>query len=200
LNNHKLLKGHSGARLSIEIINGVHIVRKQSNDISRNERLKAQAQKQIDASLHGIACPKVLTTGEIDDCYYFDMEYIPSISVAQSIIDSSLFDKEQFIQLLHNMLKQYASQSTGFISAEIFLNKINSIEKACASNIFLTDILPSIQEVIQALKALNWANIPASPCHGDLTLENVLIGKSQGFLLVDFDSVEINSFYLDIAK
>jgi hypothetical protein len=74
------LSGFSGARvLLIRENGGQPFVRKIAATPSGNARLGLQAAKQklTAGLLAGVATtPRILEEGEIDSCYYFDMEYV----------------------------------------------------------------------------------------------------------------------------
>lgn len=197
---HTALKGHSGALLSIEANGGHYFVRKQAADPARSNRLRAQAAKQDAAFRAGIPCPRVLGSGESQGCFHFDMEYLPSISVAQAQIDSMPLDRKVLFDFIEMNLGQLAETAQGTIPEMQFLAKINQIDERCQASNVLSDLLPAISRVISTLRHYDWSGIPASTCHGDFTLENILYSKERGFFIIDFDDVDLSSFYLDAAK
>ena len=197
---HTTLKGHSGAKLSIEIVDGQHVVRKEAADAARSDRLRAQAAKQEAAFQAGIPCPKVLARSERDDCFHFDMEYLPSISIAQTQIDSVPIDRDALLDFIEQNLERLAARTQGVIPVAQFEAKIDQVRQRCRASNLLSDLVPAIDRIMDALEGFDWSGIPASPCHGDFTLENILYNKERGFFLIDFDEVDISSFYLDAAK
>ena len=48
--------------------------------------------------------------------------------------------------------------------------------------------------------ARDWDNIPESPCHGDLTLENILLTAGKTVGLIDCDEAFVSSWWLDFGK
>jgi thiamine kinase-like enzyme len=46
---------------------------------------------------------------------------------------------------------------------------------------------------------MNWENIPASYCHGDLSFDNILIYNNEIYF-IDFLDSFINSWTIDVAK
>ena len=81
------LGGHSGCQIFlIEEDDGSVYVRKISKDKEYNSRLKIQSEKQASFSGDPIKAPKVLSTGYTDEgLYYFDMEYIQGVTLAEYI-------------------------------------------------------------------------------------------------------------------
>lgn len=81
------LGGHSGCKILLcESENNEVFVRKISSDKGYNKRLKIQAEKQAEYSNPNIKVPQVLGKGYTEDgLYYFDMEYIQGITMAEYI-------------------------------------------------------------------------------------------------------------------
>ena len=57
-----------------------------------------------------------------------------------------------------------------------------------------------IKQAFLHLEKYDWNKIPKTPCHGDLTLENILITKEKKVYLIDFLDSFCNSWMIDIAK
>ena len=55
------------------------------------------------------------------------------------------------------------------------------------------------KKVFYKLNKYDWNNIESSSCHGDLTLENILI-KKEKIYLIDLSENFIESYYLDYSK
>ena len=49
------------------------------------------------------------------------------------------------------------------------------------------------------LSARDWSAIPESPCHGDLTLENILLHQRRA-VFIDCDETFASSYWLDLSK
>lgn len=200
MDSHTSLKGHSGAQLTIEQRGNQAVVRKRAAGCALNERLRAQMLKQQIAQGHGVPCPVVFDSGDSDGCFYFEMEYLPSISVAQIQIDSLLFDRTTFVDFLESYLLGLAATKDGCLDPERFRDKIEQLQLRCESAIVLTDLLPAIGRISGFLRSADWNGIPKSKSHGDLTLENILFNRERGLFLIDFDHVDLDSYYLDIGK
>ena len=79
-------------------------------------------------------------------------------------------------------------------------DRLDSIAAACALNDTLTPCLDRIEGIIAQLKNRAWGGIPLSDCHGDLTLENILMRRDGQIVFIDFDVPEQSSWWLDLAK
>jgi hypothetical protein len=60
--------------------------------------------------------------------------------------------------------------------------------------------LALIESCAGRLAQRNWAGIPESPCHGDLSLENILLTTGKSIAFIDCDDPWISSFWLDFGK
>ena len=58
----------------------------------------------------------------------------------------------------------------------------------------------SVSLAFSLLEKYNFSSIPSTPCHGDLTLENILIDNAGNIYLIDFLDSFANSWYVDAAK
>jgi hypothetical protein len=50
------------------------------------------------------------------------------------------------------------------------------------------------------LRSRDWTGIPHTPCHGDLTLENILLSAGGSVAFLDCDESFASSFWLDFGK
>ncbi len=191
--------GHSGAIITLLQKNGKAIVRKCAGRLDQNERLKGQSQKQKDQYAQGIACPAVLTEGYINDLYYFEMEYLIGDSIAHQCVTGVALDGQSFSQFVQKTLTYYRDTTDGEISVSDIIAKIRSIHAAAEKNPILVDLLKPFSECLEVLLDWDWSGIPMSDCHGDLTLENI-IRRRTGFALIDFDVVDLRSYFMDIGK
>lgn len=194
------LKGHSGAIVTLESADGHSFVRKKAARAEMSARLQAQADKQQAASDAGVACPQVLARGSDEGCFFFDMEYIPSISVARMLMDATPFNKAEFCAFVEKLIFRQGEVAPSLIPQTQFLDKVRQVHERCALNVELTDLMPAIQRVYSALMNAAWQQIPQTTCHGDLTLENILYSKDRGYFVIDFDEVDLSSNHLDAGK
>ena len=81
------LSGHSGCKIFLmENESKKPFVRKISKDVGYNARLKSQCEKQKHFRHQLIRTPKIFSQGITDDgLFYFDMEYIHGITLAEYI-------------------------------------------------------------------------------------------------------------------
>lgn len=180
------LGGHSGCKILLcETDDNQTFVRKISSDISYNSRLKVQAQKQKDFKSDSIKAPKVYNTGTTEDgLFYFDMEYVQGITLAEYMKTIEVC-KERI--LVEAIVRNAVAIKTDYepVDETIFLNKIASLNKQ------LSDLEnETVDLALNMLEHHSWSRFVKTSCHGDLTLENIIVKNGQLYL-IDF----LDSFY-----
>ena len=188
------LGGHSGCKIILcEVDDNTTFVRKIAGKLDYNDRLKIQAEKQESFISKSIKAPKVLSRGKTDEgLFYFDMEYISGITLAEYMKSIEVGKVRSLVQTI---VMDVISTKDFLSSADegIFYDKIQSLEKKLSIKNNLI-----IDEALLLLKKHSWKSFSKTFCHGDLTLENIII-KDNDIYLIDF----LDSFYdcwiLDIS-
>ena len=178
------LKGHSGCKIYLcETDDSNVFVRKISGSFTYNNRLKIQADKQANFQNSEIKVPKILDRGFTDDgMFYFDMEYLRGITLAEYMKSIEIGKVRGVVNtLVKNILRDDGVES----EPKMFTDKIALLEKQLEThNNAVTD------RAIKLLKTHDWSAFCKSPCHGDLTLENIIV-KDDQLYFIDF----LDSFY-----
>ncbi len=192
------LGGYSGCKVLLcEKEDKTTYVRKISADISYNERLKCQCEKQAAFQGKRLKTPKVLKKGfDENGLFYFDMEYVQGITVAEYLKTIEIGQVRNIVETILDEITgvdEKASVRTGD-SEHPFLEKISELEQ----KISVSDGAGVFSEAVRELKAHNWRDVPASTCHGDLTLENIIVKDGQ-LWLIDFLDSFYDSWMLDAA-
>ena len=189
------LIGHSGCKVILyeSYDSDLVFVRKVSSSKSYNQRLSLQAKKQKDFNNKTIKAPAVFNTGFTDEgLFFFDMEYIQGITLAE-------YMKTVEIGRIHSIVENIVRNivPTGKIAKKsnenVFVKKISSLGKTLFS---LKD--EAINQGLEILKNHSWNNFYESPCHGDLTLENIIIQDNQLYFIDFLDSFH-DSWILDVG-
>ena len=194
----KKLSGHSGCEILLIRKNGCLEVRKISSSESYNQRLKNQCLKQIEGIKDNFNAPQVIDSGLTDEnLFFFDMEFINCYSLGRVLPTMSYDDiKEIFKGLISKI-----DINEGNISNEtnsIVKNKVKIIfDKIHETPGIKQDILI---EGIQIVNETDFSKMPLSPCHGDLTLENILLSNKKNLYFIDFLDSYIDSWVIDVAK
>lgn len=184
------LKGYSGCELSLYERNGVKLVRKTAKNFDYNERLEKQAVKQN--NYNGVFyTPKIIEQEYVESLFTFSMEYINGCSFCDHMLTMTHTDMEHFIALCFNNITNRAQHHLDLSS--LFEKKIVALREIIGYNCaFLNNIMELLFEH-------DWSNIEQGYCHGDFTLENIIVYKSR-FYLIDFLDSFCNSWLIDIAK
>lgn len=189
----KKLSGHSGCIVDLCRDHGVLFVRKSAGTIDYNRRLKKQFIKQKHFNTKYAQTPKILQYGKIDNIFYFDMEFINGITLAEYMRNIKVKEIVDFMNMLFLSL-EIDKQSTYVNSNDIFFKKICDLEKIITyENVMISNALTK-------LKNYDFSHIPKSDCCGDLTLENILITPTGKIYLIDLLDSFYNSWMIDVAK
>lgn len=185
------LKGNSGCKLYIKHINNRLLVFKHSNSLSYNDRLKKQADKQKEG-LNGFDKCKVVEEGLYKGLFYFAMEYINGSTIAEYMFKIELNEISDLAnKLLYNFVNpEYYDNK----AKDVFINKITSL-KHSIGDIGNQYVLMAFRE----LEKFDWSYLIKSKCHGDMTLENMIISNGKIYL-IDFLDSFYNSWLIDFAK
>lgn len=185
-----LLAGHSGCKLELIQSSGESFVRKTSKSKLYNDRLHLQMNKQKQFSSSYFHTPEVLNSGFDDQgLFFFDMEYILGKSLSSAIEDMSIGDIKPLAIAFANL------ESSPLEKKEFHLSlyaKLDEIQKS-------PNFESRFQIFMNFLYAANWKYLSPSSCHGDLTLENVLLSGDKLYL-IDFLDSFYDSWLFDAAK
>lgn len=188
----KTLEGNSGCKVQLYRTERSVFVRKTSSCPAYNERLEEQCRKQnFHQSSAGVCSPSVLTWGYDEGLFYFDMEYVPGHSLADLVPVMKTYDIAPLIDLLFKML-HWNEKGKRSDSAMIFHSKIISLEKNIAGKV--------PDEAFALLKRFDWSAVSWTPCHGDLTLDNMIYTRDGKVCLIDFLDSFCDSWMIDLSK
>ena len=194
----KKLSGHSGCKISLIRRNGCLVVRKTSSTEVYNQRLKAQCYKQKDSGRTKFNSPKVIEGGINEKkLYFFDMEYINCYSLGKILPTLSYYEiKGVFKELVAkvDIVEERISDKTN----EIVKNKVKRIYDQIKLNEMIQQEL--LNKAISIIYETDFSKMPLGFCHGDLTLENILISSDKKLYFIDFLDSYVDSGLIDIAK
>lgn len=188
----KKLSGYSGCSIFFIKKDNKFFVRKYSSDLSYNQRLIKQAEKQKEyLNVGNIKTPRVLGYGYENGLYYFDMEYIRGRTLAECFDSIPLQNVVEIINQIifkHNTLI-LATQ----VEVENYYKKIEEL-KLKVNNSF------QLNEEFDLLQTMDESSFYISNCHGDLTLENIIVTENNEVYLIDFLDSFVESWQIDVAK
>jgi aminoglycoside phosphotransferase len=192
------LKGHSGASVVLHVQGSASFVRKTAASAAANPRLQAQADKQHALWMLGMPMPKILAQGhDPAGLATFDMAYIPGRSLADAVIQAAPFDADRTVKAVGRMAGLFLLSRTAAIPERLFIDKIAEIERHGRDSRATSHM---IQTCARMLSTRDWRGIPASPCHGDLSLENILLTAGKSVAFIDCDEPWVSSVWLDFGK
>jgi aminoglycoside phosphotransferase len=199
------LVGLSGANVQLLTRDDRYwFIRKSARDVAASVRLRGQAAKQLKFAedVEGlIRTPKILDEGEIDGRYYFDMEFVRGMDGASYLRQASYGDVARLAGQLCDYLKHAATRPALSTSPsgslfEALYSKICDVQQATGQ------IEPeSLSCMFVGLNRLrNIASLSTTLCHGDLTLENIVIDADQNVWAVDLLDSPFEHYWQDVAK
>jgi len=200
----RLLPGFSGAQ--VYLVTRDHrrwFVRKAAQTPAGNERLRAQAAKQRlfgERMRHVLRTPSVLDEGERDGRWYFDMELVRGVDGASHLRRASYAEVARFGDRLCAYLTEAAARaplspaSGGFFeSSHAKVVGVQGRTRALSQQT-LARLLATLDRV------RGTAQKPATLCHGDLTLENIIVGEDGSLCAVDLLDAPHEHYWQDAAK
>ena len=187
----KALSGYSGCHIHLYDDNGRLFVRKLSGSEGYNKRLERQIVKQAAFTHPILRAPRVYKTGYIDGCFYADMEYVDGKTVAALIRDGEYAAAQKAI---YSVFTLFAPVDTVLLNAQDAVDKVDSMHAALDK--FDDDEI--CQKTLKYLCTKDWKTHPAT-CHGDLTLENMIV-KDGKVYLIDFLDAFHDCLEVDMAK
>jgi aminoglycoside phosphotransferase (APT) family kinase protein len=195
-----VLVGFSGARITLHRSGGRMVVRKMAASPAQNARLEQQREKQVRFHALGVPTPRVLGHGFEAGCFFFDMAYVPAISVAAQIAGGHVAARARLRHFVAGWIADRGREAEGGIPRDALAAKLESVLGASAASPALGEAAWRLPGLAERLRRLAWPSLPATACHGDFTTENMLFGPDGRLLLIDFDAPDLCSVSLDVAK
>ena len=194
------LGGHSGCQIILmENNDGFVFVRKISKDVAYNQRLEKQCEKQAAFTSNGdIKAPEVYNSGINEDgLFFFDMEYVQGITLAEKIKSYEIGKIRGVVEILVKNLipaeRKIVTPEEAERIRSIFSTKIGELNNKLAK--YDNDV---VNQALILLKSYDWTKFTPSQCHGDLTLENIIV-KNDSLYFIDFLDSFYDSWLLDIG-
>src|SRR5262245_43174593 len=123
--------GHSGARVTLRQHDGRSVVRKQAGSPEQSARLQGQKLKQAEFRAAGIEAPQVLDSGEEEGLAFFEMDFVPGVSVAAQICDGQTAMSGALTRFVAAWIRARRYEADGRIPAETVLDKMVRVLAAC---------------------------------------------------------------------
>jgi serine/threonine protein kinase len=144
--------------------------------------------------------PEVYNSGTVNGCFYYDMEYCEGIDLPTYLGKASVDDIRPVLDRLLDSLRFFAS-SPSFEND--YANSFRTLARRVLT-VTRAALGLSAESAIAILEALDRMDssevLKPTLCHGDLTLENILVTPSSRLLLLDFLDSPLVHYWQDFAK
>lgn len=185
-----LVKGHSG--FGIELLDELTI--RKSAAGAGAERLKRQIEKQIhfqkNFPTEKVRTPKIFRTADAPGRFHADMEFIAAKDFIQFLSEADRATLDRFLDTIIDFIRHNLKLCNSLDVAEPVRVKLVELEKKNVPKNYL--------EAAYKL-CVSPVHVPVGPCHGDLTLSNILFKRDYLYLL-DFLDCYVESPLQDIVK
>ncbi|KAB0676009.1 phosphotransferase [Aureimonas leprariae] len=193
------LAGHSGCEVSLMIDGDDYYVRKVSASPAYNDRLVAQMEKQQCLSTL-ISTPAVMRRGEEAGRFWFDMEFVLGDGFLTFAPLQSVARIPDFVRHLVEPLEILSAAGRGYLDPGLFEAKLAELQRTVPASAWFGRHADSLGKVFGKLASFEWRGIPQTPCHGDLTVENMLIGNDGSIVFIDLLDGDLETVWMDAAK
>ena len=177
------------------------LIQKTWKDVNRGlNSIKKQIDfDEISVSNLLVKSPKVYKTTIIDGLRFEAiMEYVEGYSGSDIALigtrEVSLNLKETLSMLIN---KNFENSKINYINIDLFTDKLEKIILVLGNDSELKNKLETLKSNFLKDKFLE---IPCGPCHGDLTLSNIIVSRTSSLNLIDFLPTFIESPLWDIVK
>ncbi|MBA7465741.1 hypothetical protein ES707_00911 [subsurface metagenome] len=202
------LSGLSGAEVMLMRTRaGSRIVRKMGQDAATNRVVRRQAERQrwLRTVLEGVAnVPEVILEGDVDGRYFFDMPFIPSRDAATFLATADfeeVYDFAERIESLMAKLSRTGPEAGKWCPPVKQVVDLKLAEIAARTEGRHTAVMQPLCLAVAALDSLAGASNEApTAVHGDLTFENILVGRKGQLWLIDSIDSPFDHFWLDWSK
>ena len=186
-----LVKGHSG--FGIELLDELTI-RKSAAGAGAN-RLKRQIEKQVhfqkNFAQDEVRTPKVFRMEDAPGQFHADMEFIAAKDFIQFLSEADRATLDGFLKTITRFIQpQSRIHARPLTFADAVKTKLDELEK---KNVPADYITAARKLCVPPVR------VPVGPCHGDLTLSNILF-KQDHLYLLDFLDCYVESPLQDIVK
>jgi len=199
------LSGLSGAQVYLMTKDGRHwFVRKAAKQPQASTRLRVQAAKQkaLGLEMHEfLATPRILDEGEIEGRYYFDMEFVRGPDGMSYLRRASYAEVTQLCDRLCRYLAAAAERDplvTGMHQSffDALYAKVCEVQRV--TGLISSENLSRLFLALDGMRRVD--NLQPTLCHGDLTLQNIVVGDNHHLWVLDLLDAPFEHYWQDVAK
>lgn len=198
------LRSHSRASVSLLAYGGQLCVLKQAPASDTRFAEAIHKQRQFNSIALGgmsVSAAQILREEMVDDQHRVVMRHINGITGEDFALDGQREIAHEISRGLSALLVDNLSRSVvQAVPARVFTEKMAQI-KVDTQHPLLQAYLVEAACILKSYFARHSSlAVPVGPCHGDLTLSNIILSQSQGFVLIDFLPTFLDSPLQDLAK
>jgi aminoglycoside phosphotransferase len=179
-------------------------VRKAARDAAGSDRLRGQLAKQLafhHAPCKSVRVPELLGHGEVDGRFYFDMEFVRGADGVSFLRRATYGEVVAVADRLCEYLRESSQRSpthTGQTTLfEALYAKLCDVHRR--TNVLDGETLVQLFVALERLRELSAELVPTA-CHGDLTLENLVVDGDGVLWLIDFLDAPFEHWWHDVTK
>ena len=204
----RMLTGLSGADIYLVTRDQkLWFVRKAARNPESSARLRLQHAKQSAFAAridHALRVPRILGEGEAAGRFFFDMEFVRGTDGASYLRQATYAQVRAFAEHMTAYLGAVAAAaplapaagtaSSGDLFKGLYA-KISEVQRK--TGLISHDVL---SRCFLALEPLTQMQLQPTLCHGDLTLENLVVDDQGQVWAFDLLNAPFEHYWLDIAK
>lgn len=199
------LPGLSGARVLLMTNDDCRwFVRKIAHDSSGSERLARQIRKQVAfvrAMSSMVRAPAILEQGVIEGRAYVDMEFVRGTDGATYLSRAGHEDVVAFADTLCGYIKAVAErpahQAASGSMFDALFGKVCEVQRK--TGLLDNDTLARMFTALDRVRLASGA-LATTLCHGDLTLENLIVDEQRRVWVLDLLDAPYEHYWQDVAK
>ncbi len=199
----RMLSGMSGARVLLVTRDDRHwFVRKVARDPASSERLRRQMAKQLlfrGLAAEIVSTPAVLDHGEHEGRFFFDMEFIRGMDGVSYLRRATYADvvsfADRFCGYLATVAERPPARPLDLTLFDALYDKLCAVQRKTAAIESET-----LVQLFIALERLRGLSLQPTLCHGDLTLENIVIDDQRRLWMLDMLDSPFEHYWQDVTK
>ncbi len=171
--------------------NNILLVEKKSKNEDYNIRLKKQMEKQKHYNHPIFKTPNIYKEFTHDGIFGFTMDYVQGSLLSEKFKTIELSELPIIANKFFYMFEKFSDFDKA--GKEKIYNKIEELEASISFKNYFLD------KSFILLKNFDWSYLIESSCHGDLTLENIILHNDDVYF-IDFLDSFYDSWMIDCAK
>ncbi|MBE1205454.1 phosphotransferase [Aminobacter carboxidus] len=199
------LSGFSGATVALlRTSSGNPFVRKAANSLAANAGITAQSARQewLRATIGDVASvPRVLDKSEAQGLRFYDMEFAPARDAINYLSTATFEQVAMFSDRIEQLMRALASASPRAPaippSRATLAAKLEQISERSGGT--YAEELTTLHEALLLMDEITRPDLPTAS-HGDLTFENILVGRRGDLCLIDPIESPFDHYWFDWSK